>query len=77
MQERTSALASHLPEADRRESGSGLPELSHTFFGHADHHGIYKRAHLPEHPAAPTANASHEDPTKQRRAGGRTLKADA
>ena len=41
MQERTSALASHLPEADRTESGSGLPELSHIFFGHADHHGIY------------------------------------
>jgi hypothetical protein len=38
---RESALACHLPGADGAESGSGLPELSHTFFGHADHHGIY------------------------------------
>jgi pimeloyl-ACP methyl ester carboxylesterase len=38
---RCSALACHLPGADRTESGSGLPELSHVFFGHADHHGIY------------------------------------
>jgi hypothetical protein len=22
--------------------GSGLPELSHVFFGAADHHGIYR-----------------------------------
>ena len=38
---RRSALASHLPGADGTESGSGLPEVSHVFFGHADHHGIY------------------------------------
>jgi hypothetical protein len=35
---RASALASHLaPE----EAGCGLPEASETFFGAADHHGIY------------------------------------
>jgi len=38
---RRSALAAHLPEADGAESGSGLAELSHIFFGQADHHGIY------------------------------------
>ncbi len=38
---RCSALACHLPEADRSDSESGLPELSRVFFGQADHHGIY------------------------------------
>jgi pimeloyl-ACP methyl ester carboxylesterase len=39
---RGSVLASHLPDADTSESGCGLPEVTQTFFGHADHHGIYR-----------------------------------
>ncbi len=38
---RSSVLASHLPGADETDSGSGLPEVAHAFFGAADHHGIY------------------------------------
>jgi pimeloyl-ACP methyl ester carboxylesterase len=38
---RASVLASHLPCADE-ESGCGLPEVSRSFFGSADHHGIYR-----------------------------------
>jgi hypothetical protein len=38
---RASVLASHLPGAARNAFGSGIPEISHTFFGAADHHGIY------------------------------------
>jgi hypothetical protein len=38
---RASALASHLPGAEDHETG-GLPEVSHVFFGAADHHGIYR-----------------------------------
>ena len=38
---RASALASHLPGAEESESGTGIPELRHVFFGCADHHGIY------------------------------------
>lgn len=38
---RSSVLASHLPEADASEIGSGLPEIGGAFFGAADHHGIY------------------------------------
>jgi pimeloyl-ACP methyl ester carboxylesterase len=38
---RTSVLASHLPCADEAETGCGLAEVSHVFFGDADHHGIY------------------------------------
>jgi hypothetical protein len=38
---RASVLASHLPIADD-ESGCGLPEVRHAFFGAADHHGIYR-----------------------------------
>jgi pimeloyl-ACP methyl ester carboxylesterase len=38
---RGSVLASHLPGAEESDTGSGLPEISHAFFGHADHHGIY------------------------------------
>jgi pimeloyl-ACP methyl ester carboxylesterase len=38
---RSSVLASHLPGADDTDSGSGLPEIDHAFFGSADHHGIY------------------------------------
>lgn len=39
---RASVLATHLPEAEGADMGSGLPELSHAFFGAADHHGIYR-----------------------------------
>jgi pimeloyl-ACP methyl ester carboxylesterase len=39
---RASVLASHLPGAEDSETGSGLPEVSHAFFGSADHHGIYR-----------------------------------
>jgi len=38
---RSSVLASHLPEADVSDAGSGLPEIGEAFFGAADHHGIY------------------------------------
>lgn len=38
---RASVLASHLPGASRSVFGSGIPEISHAFFGAADHHGIY------------------------------------
>jgi pimeloyl-ACP methyl ester carboxylesterase len=38
---RASALASHLPGGEERDTG-GLPEVSHAFFGAADHHGIYR-----------------------------------
>ncbi len=38
---RASVLASHLPEAADNEFGCGLPEVGQTFFGAADHHGIY------------------------------------
>ena len=38
---RASVLASHLPGAARNVFGSGIPEISHAFFGAADHHGIY------------------------------------
>jgi Lecithin:cholesterol acyltransferase len=38
---RASVLSSHLPGADERESGSGLPEVAEAIFGSADHHGIY------------------------------------
>jgi hypothetical protein len=38
---RASVLASHLPEADASDLGSGLPEIGGAFFGAADHHGIY------------------------------------
>jgi hypothetical protein len=38
---RVSVLAAHLPEAGGADMGSGLPELSHAYFGSADHHGIY------------------------------------
>jgi pimeloyl-ACP methyl ester carboxylesterase len=39
---RASVLASHLPHAEESDPGSGLPEVSHAFFGSADHHGIYR-----------------------------------
>lgn len=38
---RASVLASHLPSLEE-DSGCGLPEVSHVFFGAADHHGIYR-----------------------------------
>ncbi len=41
---RASVLASHLPGAQRSVFGSGIPEVSHAFFGEADHHGIYSEA---------------------------------
>jgi len=68
---RASVLASHLAGAEEAETGSGLPEVSHAFFGSADHHGIYREptfqslllrlllrpARLPLPPAAPAAGA--------------------
>jgi hypothetical protein len=38
---RASVLASHQPVVDE-DSGCGLPEVSRSFFGSAEHHGIYK-----------------------------------
>jgi hypothetical protein len=38
---RASLLAAHLPGANDSASGSGLPEISRSFFGGADHHGLY------------------------------------
>jgi hypothetical protein len=38
---RSSVLASHLPEAEGSDLGSGIPEIGAAFFGAADHHGIY------------------------------------
>jgi hypothetical protein len=38
---RASVLASQLPGAAENVFGSGIPEISHAFFGAADHHGIY------------------------------------
>lgn len=38
---RASVLASHLPDAEHSEHGSGLPEVTQAIFGAADHHGIY------------------------------------
>jgi pimeloyl-ACP methyl ester carboxylesterase len=38
---RASVLGAHLTGADERESGSGYPEVAQSFFGAADHHGIY------------------------------------
>jgi pimeloyl-ACP methyl ester carboxylesterase len=38
---RTSLLATHLPGAECSSSGSGLPEITQSFFGAADHHGLY------------------------------------
>jgi pimeloyl-ACP methyl ester carboxylesterase len=39
---RASVLASHLPGAAKSVFGAGLAEVSHAFFGEADHHGIYR-----------------------------------
>lgn len=39
---RASALASHLPGAEDCDTACGLPEVFHSFFGAADHHGIYR-----------------------------------
>lgn len=38
---RASVLGSYLPGADDTETGSGYPEIAQSFFGSADHHGIY------------------------------------
>lgn len=38
---RASVLASHLPGSDDSDTGCGLPEVGHAFFGNADHHGVY------------------------------------
>jgi pimeloyl-ACP methyl ester carboxylesterase len=38
---RASLLASHLPGAEWATSGSGLPEVTQSFFAAADHHGLY------------------------------------
>jgi pimeloyl-ACP methyl ester carboxylesterase len=39
---RASVLASHVAQSEESDSGSGLPEVRHAFFGSADHHGIYR-----------------------------------
>ena len=39
---RASVLASHVPGAEDTETGCGLQEASHVYFGAADHHGIYE-----------------------------------
>ena len=36
---RSSVLGSHVEASDSHEGG--LPEITHAFFGDADHHGIY------------------------------------
>jgi hypothetical protein len=38
---RASLLASHLPGAEGASSGSGLAEVTQSFFGSTDHHGLY------------------------------------
>jgi hypothetical protein len=38
---RASLLGTHLPGAAGSATGSGLPEVTHTFLGSADHHGHY------------------------------------
>jgi pimeloyl-ACP methyl ester carboxylesterase len=38
---RASLLASHLPGAEGSPSGSGAAEIAQSFFGAADHHGLY------------------------------------
>src|SRR6185436_2671897 len=38
---RASVLASQLPGAPEHPFGAGVDEISHAFFGAADHHGIY------------------------------------
>jgi hypothetical protein len=38
---RASLLAAHLPGANDSDTGSGMPEVEHCFFGGADHHGLY------------------------------------
>jgi hypothetical protein len=38
---RASLLATHLPVAEGSPAGSGLPEITDSFFGDADHHGLY------------------------------------
>jgi pimeloyl-ACP methyl ester carboxylesterase len=39
---RASVLGSHLQGADEGETGSGFPEVAQSFFGSAEHHGIYQ-----------------------------------
>jgi hypothetical protein len=43
---RASLLASHVPGAEGTASGSGLPELTQSFFGATDHHGLYAEPSL-------------------------------
>jgi hypothetical protein len=38
---RASLLATHLPGAEGAASGSGIAEITQSFFGAADHHGLY------------------------------------
>ena len=38
---RASLLAAHLPGAEGAASGSGIAEITQSFFGAADHHGLY------------------------------------
>jgi hypothetical protein len=38
---RSSQLAAHVPGAEASPAGSGLPEIARSFFGGADHHGLY------------------------------------
>ena len=38
---RSSVLAGHFPGVDVTEPGGGVPEATRTYFGAADHHGLY------------------------------------
>jgi hypothetical protein len=38
---RSSVLAAHSPAADTTAPGGGIPEATRTYFGAADHHGLY------------------------------------
>ncbi|MCG6925045.1 MAG: hypothetical protein LJF30_07010 [Acidobacteria bacterium] len=38
---RSSVLAAHCPSVDAPEPGCGIPEATRTYFGAADHHGLY------------------------------------
>jgi hypothetical protein len=43
---RASLLSAHEPEADNSELECGVPEISSTFVGCAEHHGMYSEPSL-------------------------------
>jgi len=63
---RASVLGAHLPGADDTETGSGYPEIAQSFFGSADHHGIYNeptfQSVLLRRLLRPAGNAKVESP---------------